>query len=110
MITAPNTCHVCGSNDLAWQTVNRNIGPSQDGRLRSSEVQCIFFLGCNDCSETLMVRNADQIAQLLDEAWGFNVADRKETASVELVYGKLSPKALQRTSIDNVKDVLEALR
>lgn len=59
----PTECKECGSGDLSWFTAMRNAGQAQDGRLRMHEVACDFVLGCNDCSETLAVISADQIAQ-----------------------------------------------
>lgn len=66
MVATPKTCRECGSDDLAWQTHNKNIGQAQEGRLRTHEVECLFVLGCNYCSETLLVLSADHIAGQLN--------------------------------------------
>lgn len=60
------TCKACGSTDLSWQTHNRALGGIQQGRLNTSDVQCQFVLGCNNCSETLKVLSADQVAELMN--------------------------------------------
>lgn len=62
-------CRECGSSNLFWFTSNRttwNASPVQQGRLRTSEVECLFFLGCQECSETLRVVEADAIAAKLN--------------------------------------------
>ncbi|HEP8970217.1 TPA: hypothetical protein VDU83_002555 [Pseudomonas aeruginosa] len=60
-------CKCCGSADLAWQTANTIRNDIQQGRLNTSDVQCVFSLGCNHCSETLAVISADQVAALMNE-------------------------------------------
>lgn len=63
-LTGPDECKECGSTSLTWQTHNRvHLGCQvQDGRLKTSEVQCLFVLGCDHCSETLKVLSADEVA------------------------------------------------
>lgn len=61
----PSKCRACGSSELIWSTHMRNTGPAQDGRLRMHEVTCDFVLGCNECSETLRVVGADDVAEYL---------------------------------------------
>lgn len=63
-------CKSCGSKSLTWQTHNRiHLGCAvQQGRLKTNEVECLFVLGCDDCSETLVVRTADQVARMLNDA------------------------------------------
>lgn len=55
-------CNECGSQDISWQTSNTICTEVQPGRLRTSDVQCKFVLGCDNCSETLALVNADEIA------------------------------------------------
>ena len=93
-------CKKCGSSDLYWFTSMRNTGQAQDGRLCMHEVTCDFVLGCNHCSETLAVVAADNLAEQMTQAQG-NTA--------EAVYANLSRQATQRTSMENVEDVLTAL-
>jgi hypothetical protein len=60
-------CGECGSTDLEWGcTQNTNSGVV-DGRLKLNEVQTIFYLGCNFCSETVKTVNADEIAIMLTD-------------------------------------------
>lgn len=66
----PTTCKECGGAALTWQTTNQvHLGCSvQNGRLVTSDVECLFFLGCDDCSETLLTLNADDITRSLNAA------------------------------------------
>lgn len=58
-------CPACKSTDLAWDTVYRPTAQVPEGRLRSGEVGCFFFLGCNFCSETLQTVRAEEVMRLL---------------------------------------------
>jgi hypothetical protein len=58
-------CKKCESTDIGWQTFYTSTGGVPDGRLRLSEVQCQFVLGCNFCSETLLVLSGDRVAEIL---------------------------------------------
>ncbi|QYW02195.1 hypothetical protein CPT_Sonora_094 [Stenotrophomonas phage Sonora] len=62
---APETCRHCGSRNLEWDTARRAQGPVSEGRLKSSEVATLFILGCAECSETLQIVRAEDIAPLL---------------------------------------------
>jgi len=62
MSTAITCCKECGSKDLSWDTHNRIRTDVQQGRLNTSDVTCVFVLGCNECSETLAVVSADTVA------------------------------------------------
>ena len=62
MSTAITSCKECGSEDLSWHTHNRIRTDVQQGRLNTSDVTCVFVLGCNECSETLAVVSADAVA------------------------------------------------
>ena len=59
-------CKECGSTALSWQTsiVNRSDVPQ--GRLNTRDVECVFFLGCDHCSETLKMVSADKVACLMN--------------------------------------------
>ncbi|ELQ8317471.1 hypothetical protein ACM73L_31480 [Pseudomonas aeruginosa] len=61
-------CKHCGSQDQSWATNIVSRGEAQNGRLRLSDVACQFVLGCNRCSETLMVLSADRVAGLMNGA------------------------------------------
>jgi hypothetical protein len=59
-------CKACRSTDLTWHTTNVNRSGIQEGRLRSGDVECLFFLGCELCSETLATVSADRVASLMN--------------------------------------------
>ena len=61
-------CKECGADDLTWHTHNVNRSGAQEGRLRSNDIECQWFLGCNHCSETLATLSADQVAELLNSS------------------------------------------
>lgn len=60
-------CKECGSLALSWFATN-TTGTSgiQNGRLKTEDVTCQFVLGCDNCSETLRVVNADTVAARLN--------------------------------------------
>lgn len=55
-------CRACGSEDLFWYASNKNHSDVTEGRLRTGDISCSFILGCNYCSETLLVISADTLA------------------------------------------------
>lgn len=63
----PSRCKGCGGVSFSWDTSRKTNSAAPDGRLRMNEVEFVFVLGCNDCSETLAVVSADKIAQHLTE-------------------------------------------
>lgn len=65
-LTNITECRECGSASLTWDTVNRVNNGVQQGRLNTRDVQCVFFLGCDDCSETLALIGADTVASKLN--------------------------------------------
>lgn len=56
------TCKECGGTALTWHTSIINRSEVQQGRLNTRDVECIFFLGCDHCSETLAMISADKVA------------------------------------------------
>lgn len=62
-MSAIRQCSECGSKSLTWATHYKTDSGVQQGRLRTSEVKCLFVLGCDECSETLAVVSADKIAE-----------------------------------------------
>ncbi|WKZ94060.1 hypothetical protein P0E69_09390 [Chimaeribacter arupi] len=61
-------CKECGSKAQTWHaTVIKNTSV-QDGRLRMNEISGLFYLGCDECSETLLRVRADDVARLLTAA------------------------------------------
>lgn len=65
-INAVTKCRECGSTDLSWDVHSKTDSGVPEGRLRSSEVKCLFVLGCVSCSETLAVISADKVAAMLN--------------------------------------------
>ena len=63
----PKSCGECESDDLFWFAQNTVPNGIQQNRLNTHDVQCVFVLGCNNCSETLRLVSADQIAELMNE-------------------------------------------
>jgi len=66
MLTKITHCNECGSADLSWHTFNRNNTSVVQGRLNTSDISCMFVLGCVHCSETLAVISADNVAASLN--------------------------------------------
>ncbi len=58
-------CRECGSTNLTWHCGQKNLAGVTDGRLRLHDVGTEFFLGCDDCSETLRVVSGDKVAEIL---------------------------------------------
>ncbi|WP_443692715.1 hypothetical protein [Pseudomonas sp.] len=58
-------CRECGGTSLTWYSHIKSNSAVAEGRLRTNEMSCVFFLGCDDCSETLAWVDADQIAAYL---------------------------------------------
>lgn len=65
----PATCHHCGTSTFTWycQAYNKS-NHIVDGRLTMHDIDVRFFLGCDECSETLMVVSGDAVAHLLTES------------------------------------------
>ncbi|WP_175047950.1 hypothetical protein [Duganella vulcania] len=61
-------CKACGSTALGWHSAIVNRSDVQQGRLNTRDVECIFFLGCDACSETLARVTADQVAGAMNAA------------------------------------------
>lgn len=62
---APSECKECGGTSLTWFASTRIRNDVVQGRLRTNDTECVFVLGCDECSETLHVAKADTIAELL---------------------------------------------
>lgn len=58
-------CGNCGSHALTWAATMRNRSGVVEGRLRTSDVECVFVLGCDDCSETVRICTDDDVAARL---------------------------------------------
>jgi len=59
-------CPECNGENLTWEDGTQNTGGAVDGRFRASELQGIFILGCNDCSETVKMVLANDVADYLN--------------------------------------------
>ena len=59
-------CRHCGSTALTWATSIVNRTDVQQGRLNTRDVECLFYLGCDTCSETLAMLSADRVADLVN--------------------------------------------
>lgn len=62
----PAECKACGSTHLTWHTSIVNRSDVQQGRLNTRDMECLFFLGCDECSETLLTLNADKVARFMN--------------------------------------------
>lgn len=62
----PAECKECGSSQLAWHSSIVNRSDVQQGCLNTRDVECLFFLGFDECSETLMTIGADKVAGLMN--------------------------------------------
>ncbi|HCC4868737.1 TPA: hypothetical protein M5N95_004640 [Pseudomonas aeruginosa] len=63
----PKVCRECGGKSLTWMTSNVTYSGVQNGRLKTSEVTCLFVLGCDECSATVCVVPADKIAEAMNQ-------------------------------------------
>lgn len=60
-------CRECGSEDLEWAVTTSTNGVAQ-GRLNSHDMYVVAYLSCNECSETLLEMDGDDIALVLNNA------------------------------------------
>lgn len=61
-------CPACGENRLVWSAGPVKLNQIADGRLTMRDVETQFYLGCEECSETLKVGiSADQVASVLTQ-------------------------------------------
>lgn len=66
-MTKIKECKNCGSSSLSWFSSVRVTSGVVEGRLRSNEVEPIFVLGCDECSETLAVVSGGKVAEFLNQ-------------------------------------------
>lgn len=59
-------CKECGSKSLSWFAQNTVQNGIQQNRLNTNDVVCMFVLGCDDCSETLKIISADDVAGIMN--------------------------------------------
>lgn len=61
-------CPACGAAALSWSIVKVNASSAADGCLKMHDVQVHAMLGCDKCSETVRVVDADsELARLHGE-------------------------------------------
>lgn len=59
-------CYVCDSESLTWDSAVIIHNDVQQGRLTTRDVSAIFFLGCDECSETLARVSAEDVVEFLN--------------------------------------------
>jgi hypothetical protein len=51
---AKGVCPACGEKKLSWGTHPHKLNSVPDGRLTARDIETIFYLACDYCSETLL--------------------------------------------------------
>lgn len=68
-LVARGVCPACGGYRLAWSAGPVKLNTIADGRLTMRDVETQFYLGCDECSETLITGvTADQVLPVLNDA------------------------------------------
>lgn len=62
------SCSNCGSKNHSWDTTVIKNTRVQDGLLKLNETSGLFYLGCDECSETLLRVSADEVAKYMNNA------------------------------------------
>lgn len=93
-----SSCPECGSWELTWHCQPQNRGGVQDGQIKMNEVGVIFFLGCDECSETVRIIDGDVVAVALTAIRSENVqehatptapkSDRAMKSALEKVFSR----------------------
>lgn len=65
MTSIAKNCPACGSDGLFWQEALKQNLSVPDGRLRLSDVSARFVLGCEYCSETVLVLEGFEAIEIL---------------------------------------------
>lgn len=65
LVPEGKACPKCGSTDVSWQCHKKVNGAASDGRLKANEVDTLFVLGCNYCSETIDTKTSEEVAGVL---------------------------------------------
>lgn len=60
-------CPECGSESLTWAPAITIHNKVQQGRLTTKDVSGLFYLGCDECSETVARASAEEIATFLND-------------------------------------------
>lgn len=61
------TCSNCGGASLSWHVAKQVYNGVPNGRLTTHDVVPLFVLGCDACSETIAVIDADAVAAILPQ-------------------------------------------
>lgn len=61
-----DVCPACGSHSLTWDNTIITHGSVPHGRLTTSDVSGLFYLGCDECSETVANVSAEQVAAFMN--------------------------------------------
>lgn len=67
IVHAITECKECGESRLSWCTAIQPVNDVPHNRANAHDFRPIFVLGCDYCSETLMVIHADEIAEAMNE-------------------------------------------
>ena len=68
-LVARGVCRECGSTTLVWSAGPVKLNSVADGRLTVRDVETQLYLGCEECSETLITGvTVDQVLPVLNEA------------------------------------------
>lgn len=95
-------CKECGSTALTWQTSIVNRSNVQQGRLNTHDVGCVFFLGCDHCSETLATVSADNVASLMNKSITVSAAqDDSGTVAAKLNSALAVLRKVEMTPLDS---------
>lgn len=65
-MTKIEKCRECGSTSLTWFTTIECVNDVPHNRQNPNDMVCRFVLGCDDCSETLRITEADKVAGWLN--------------------------------------------
>lgn len=70
-LMARGVCPACEGGPVVWSAGPVKLNTVADGRLTMRDVETQFYLGCEECSETLIHSvSADQVAAFLtSERW-----------------------------------------
>ena len=98
----PSKCRTCGSSDLIWFTL-RNTRGAQGEPLRMPEIAYDFILGCKECSETLRVLRAEDVAEYLTLLRTLPAQQGAEEHEAVEVVGYLNESGTYYPSMDSVE-------
>lgn len=65
-LTKIDKCRECGSTSLTWFATIECVNDVPHNRQNPNDMVCRFVLGCDDCSETLRITEADKVADWLN--------------------------------------------